>query len=333
MALDFPDSPTNGQHYNGFVYNSTTGAWKIGGLGTLDLTGGDETGVAGGYKYHIFTTVGTASLTASGSGVCEYLVLAGGGSGGGNTYGGGGGGAGGLLIGSFVLATGSYTVTVGQGGASVTSGLGNNGTDSSIDTLVVAAGGGAGGQGSDAGLPGGSGGGGGSANTNQGSGGSPTDAYTGVSGYAGPQGHRGGDGLSNGATGGTDGAGGGGGAGSPGSAGKSGGFSPSNASYWISYGGVGLLLNDWLVDVNAIATPTIGELQTDAWFIGGGGSGGISGTNSAGQGGYGGGGNGGSDNTAPTDATDLCGGGGGGSTDNLSSGAGGSGVVIVRYVV
>ena len=28
MALDFPSSPTNGQIFNQYVYNSTTGAWK-----------------------------------------------------------------------------------------------------------------------------------------------------------------------------------------------------------------------------------------------------------------------------------------------------------------
>lgn len=28
MALDFPSSPTNGQLFNQYVYNSTTGAWK-----------------------------------------------------------------------------------------------------------------------------------------------------------------------------------------------------------------------------------------------------------------------------------------------------------------
>ena len=28
MALDFPSSPTNGQVFNQYVYNSTTGAWK-----------------------------------------------------------------------------------------------------------------------------------------------------------------------------------------------------------------------------------------------------------------------------------------------------------------
>jgi microcystin-dependent protein len=29
MALNFPSSPTNGQTYGGYVYNSTTGGWQI----------------------------------------------------------------------------------------------------------------------------------------------------------------------------------------------------------------------------------------------------------------------------------------------------------------
>jgi len=29
MALDFPSSPSNGDTYNGYVYNSTVGAWQI----------------------------------------------------------------------------------------------------------------------------------------------------------------------------------------------------------------------------------------------------------------------------------------------------------------
>ena len=29
MALDFPDSPVNGDYYAGFVYDSTSGTWRV----------------------------------------------------------------------------------------------------------------------------------------------------------------------------------------------------------------------------------------------------------------------------------------------------------------
>ena len=54
----------------------------------------------------------------------EYLVIAGGGGGG--YGGGGGGGAGGYLSGAQSLAIGTYTVTVGAGGAGDTN---NSGTE------------------------------------------------------------------------------------------------------------------------------------------------------------------------------------------------------------
>jgi len=337
VALDFPDSPSNGDYYNGFVYNSTTGTWKIGGLGTLDLTGGDFTGTQSGYKYHIFTTVGSADLTVSGQGLCEYLVIAGGGAGGRASF---GGGAGGLVVGSKVFSTGIYSVTVGAGGASGTANNtdGDFGSDSIIAGVVTAkgGGGGAGGQ-NNAVAGGGSGGGGRSADTNSGSGGAPNSAYSGVFGYGGPQGHRGGDGEF-----GTnyDRGGGGGGAGSPGNVGGDSPWRAVPGEYWVDGGnddggggGIGVKLNDWLVDVNAIAAPTIGDLQTDVWYIAGGGAGAVAGATNIARGGYGGGGDGGHDNKAPTAGTDLCGAGGGGSTDNDEAGAGGSGVVIVRYVV
>ena len=50
----------------------------------------------------------------------EYLVIAGGGSGaGGGGYAGGGGGAGGYRIGTSHKISGTITITVGAGGASI----------------------------------------------------------------------------------------------------------------------------------------------------------------------------------------------------------------------
>ena len=100
----------------------------------FELTGGDKVYTAGGYKIHMFTTVGDAQLflkkleapkplhLAGGAGggmMVEYLCVAGGGAGGGerNDGGsGGGGGAGGYRSGTFTLTTGTTPVTVGGGG-------------------------------------------------------------------------------------------------------------------------------------------------------------------------------------------------------------------------
>ena len=60
----------------------------------ITATGGDSTLTITGYKVHIFTTTGPATLNvSSGGGEVEYLVVAGGGSGSAQ-YGGGGGGGG-----------------------------------------------------------------------------------------------------------------------------------------------------------------------------------------------------------------------------------------------
>lgn len=115
---------------------------------SLVLSGGSE-GVNGKYKYHIFTSSGSLVVASVGEPVfLECLLVGGGGSGGGTGGAGGGGGGGGVLLDvGFVPAVGSYTVTVGAGGAA-TSGS-NNGGDSSIVgtniTRLKAYGGGGGG--------------------------------------------------------------------------------------------------------------------------------------------------------------------------------------------
>jgi hypothetical protein len=80
----------------------------------------------------------------------EYLVVAGGASGakGEGTVGTGGGGAGGLLAGNLSISGGTtYSITVGAGGATqaTSNSPGNPGSNSSIDALVLAYGGGRGG--------------------------------------------------------------------------------------------------------------------------------------------------------------------------------------------
>ena len=136
-----------------------------------DATGGtvNDWSDPGGnvYRTHAFTASGTFTVNSVGTGgypnEADWMVLGGGGAGGGQY--GGGGGAGGFrssLISpggnasdpspggesALVLTTGSYTITVGSGGARTTNGYGFNGGDSSISrptiTDIVCTGGGGG---------------------------------------------------------------------------------------------------------------------------------------------------------------------------------------------
>lgn len=121
-------------------------AWvdAAGGLGALVASGGTEV-TSGGYKYHTFTSSNT--LTVTKAGLCEVLIVAGGGAGGsgGTTRGQGGGGAGGVIgIQNVYLTEGSHTVTVGAGGAAVSSFVGQPGNTSRIDDYKVPGGGGGG---------------------------------------------------------------------------------------------------------------------------------------------------------------------------------------------
>ena len=276
------------------------------------------------YRAHIFTSSGTftvSSIGAYGSNI-EYLVVAGGGGGGSYAYA-GGGGAGGFrtnvsghpLAGSaFPVSTspGSYTVTVGAGAASVSgNGVQNRGNPGSNSVfapgyvgVITATGGGGGGTWPTltGGLPGGSGGGGGSLSGGGGAGNiSPTSP---------PQGNPGGNAAPAAFVG-----GGGGGAGSAGSFG-----SPSKGGD----GGIGTSIS--------IAT------GISTFYAGGGG--GAEQTLAGGTGGAGGGGSGGS---APVSANGIPGifatggGGGGGAYTNApvsgNGGAGGSGIVVVRYQI
>jgi hypothetical protein len=155
-----------------------------------------------GYRIHTFTSSGSFVVTSAGD--VEYLVVAGGGGGAtpadANNRAGGGGGAGGILEGSTSLLTGTYVITVGNGGTPGTSGVyysvGTSGGNSSIGTNVIAIGGGRGGAGNNQPpATGGSGGGGGSGATpgfgasgtsGQGfAGGEGTSTLTGASGGAG----------------------------------------------------------------------------------------------------------------------------------------------------
>lgn len=119
----------------------------------LQATGGTIS-YDGDYKIHTFLTSGTFNVTAAND--VEYLIVGGGGGGGEDfgSDGGGGGGAGGVLTGTTTLSTQEYTINVGDGGATRTTG------DNTTALGFTALGGGAGG-GNNGSLSGGSGGSGG----------------------------------------------------------------------------------------------------------------------------------------------------------------------------
>ena len=268
-----PGSPVNGM----IRYNSTLNASEIYQNGSWSVIN---------YAYSVST-----------------LVVAGGGGGGRDSYlsgAGGGGGAGGLISSSVSFTSGiTYSVTVGAGGASVSTGQkGNNGSNSvlsggSISTQTAIGGGGGGGGSSAGNLSIGSGGsGGGGNNSNQPNGASGTSGQ----GYAGGNYNDGGAG------------GGGGSSAVGGNAGGAGGV-----------GGAG---------GNGTASSITGTSVTYA----GGGGGSSTGAGSGGTPGTGGAGTGSSySNYSATSATANTGSGGGGGSNGsyTTSGAGGSGVVIL----
>ena len=239
----------------------------------------------------------TGNLDLSLGFVAEYLIVGGGGGGGADI--GGGGGAGQFIESSVNTVTAqSYTVTVGNGGAGGgTSGAnGADGGDSSVFSITAVGGGGGGGL-TSAGSSGGSGGGGG--------GGGNTASGTATAGNNGGSG----TGIAAEAVG-----GGGGGAGGVG--GNGGGQRGGD-------GGAGLS--------SSITGASVA-------YAGGGGGGANNDPDSFSQNGNGDGsargGNGGWSAAATNGANNSGSGGGGGGNiqiDTFPGGAGGSGIVVVRY--
>jgi len=152
----------------------TDGTVKAGGSGVviLQFTTSGTTFSTTGSPTSDTTVSGKTTLKYTGSGTfvlssgspdVRYLVVGGGGGGAGGA--GGGGGAGGFLTGTkSSLASGTYIVTVGDGGAGRVSGLNASNGENSSFAGVIASGGGGGAENSSsapAGADGGSGGGGG----------------------------------------------------------------------------------------------------------------------------------------------------------------------------
>lgn len=114
-----------------------------------------------GHMLHKFT--GTSTFNALQPLNVEFLIVGGGGSAGSALYHSGGGGGGGFIQGSMYIPAGTYTVTVGAGGANPGSNTlkGNNGSNSSFNGIIAYGGGGGGVYACGAGRDGANGGGGG----------------------------------------------------------------------------------------------------------------------------------------------------------------------------
>ena len=290
-------------------------------------------------KVEVYNGTAWRNLVEAGNAVppltIEYLVVAGGGGGGGW---GGGGGAGGLLTSTLPSLgnTPQLTLTVGTAGAGLGRNpgyvSGNDGGDSIISgtgiTTITAEGGGGGGYYNGySGRSGGSGGGGGIGSSASGS------QYSGGAGTTG-QGNNGGFGGGYTTTAGLyDGGGGGGGAGAVGNNGQ------ASGNYIGGNGGAGVICN--ILPAAGATTAGVGEVSGADVYYAGGGGGHTSGSSSQtvaylSQGGIGGGGDGGNyyGNTSAQSGTNNTGGGGGsayGASPYGLVGAGGSGVIILKY--
>jgi len=283
----------------------------------ISASGGTINNVAG-TRNHTFSTVGSSTFvlnsaeqsdfTVTRGGEVEYLIVAGGGAGGncqGNSgLSGSGAGGGGVLFGTMLVTPQVYPVIVGQGGAATNSPFvqGANGQNSSVFGLT-AFGGGAGGS---------------DLNTNRcATGSSTSERRRGC-----PGGSGGGSGVDSPAGIGTAGQGNPGGSGGN-SGGGGGGGGAGTAGFLSGDGGVGL------------STRISGA---NTFYAGGGGAGGNASVTGR-QGGLGGGGRGinfqEGNIISAANGVNGTGGGGGGTPANqgveLFSGAGGSGIVIIRY--
>jgi len=300
--------------------------------GFIEATGGTVT-TCGDFKIHTFTSDGNFVVSNTlGCGVgakVSYLVVAGGAGAGGDT--GGGGGAGGFREGKqacggytasplaatpcsgLPVSVQTYPITVGGGsaaGGAPTSYKACNGSNSVFSTITSAGGGGGGGGNTSPaypGRPGGSGGGGARSGGTGGTGNEPPVAPA--------QGFNGGNGQPGSTC--TTGGGGGGAL----AVGGPGNVAPGSIGTTYSVGGAGAA---------TLINPATGEPGPGpSRYYSGGGAGGVRSGNSpnSAAGGVGGGGDGSPGAPTPTQAGTANTGGGGGA----NCGAGGSGIVIIRY--
>ena len=283
--------------------------------GPITATGGNKYTPGNGFIYHAFINSmnsgpnGVFAQTEGGDTV-KILIVAGGGGGGGGYYAGGGGG-GGILEGTLAEhQPGSFTITVGAGGAGGIGAPGNatNGQNSVFDA-VTALGGGYGGSGPRTpDQSGGDGGSGGAASyyvgaeAGQGSA-LAQPAPSEYTSYGQP------GGLSQ----------------TPGTVGGGGGGARATSQPNNINGGFGQAFPTWPSSVIPILTPLNPVMGSSNNTYGGGGGGAPSGDAGEGGGGLGG---------SAAAGSDYLGGGGGGSATPVSpgtGGAGGDGIVLIRY--
>ncbi len=342
-----PILDTNGLAFT-LVYVDATRGWKqindateniSGAPAYVTATGGNSTITCGDTKTHIFTSDGnfvvSAAGKASGSNTVDYFVIAGGGGAGGEM--GGGGGAGGFRLSNslsvpaptisplaapagLAVPAQTYPISVGAGGAGgdpAPSG-GAKGSDSTFSSITSTGGGfGKASSAPTTGGPGGSGGGGGGGPSG-GPGGTGNDPSQSPA-----QGTNGGDA----AGGGSSEAGGGGGGASTAGGNASSGASGGN-------GGPGSFIADAVIGPTAPSFGTPGPVGSTRFFAGGGGGGGAANVPTAGTAGTGGGAGGRTPGNPgdPQSGTANTGGGGGGQKNgSQAGGAGGSGIVMIRY--
>ena len=312
VATVISDNKNTSRGYIKVYYELVAPTPKIGNSASfMDATGGTKITSENGYVYHFFTKNDT--ITFNYPGYVDVIIVGGGGGGGqlSAEYSGGGGGAGGYReFYNILVSDESYPVIVGSGGA-----LNTNGQPSSIFGFESAGGGRGGSGGSYKGGGDGYGRSGGS-----GGGGSELDGGSGNTPLVSPsQGNDGGKGSAGGGRG-----GGGGGAGEVGEdeTGDGGGDGGKGRA---AFNGDTGIPDDYGTD-----GPTKGR-----WFAGGGGGGlwrNDYGTKQ-GKGGVGGGGDGATEITGTAKpGTPNTGGGGGGNSQDYQGNAGGSGIVIVRYI-
>ena len=117
------------------IYNSTSnGPYYYNGSAWVPMqpwtaTGG-TTSTSGSNTIHTFTSSGSFVVTGGGTKDVTAYVIGGGGAGGTQDSSGGesgGGGGGGMATKTFTLSAGTYSVTVGAGGAITSSGTGGTG--------------------------------------------------------------------------------------------------------------------------------------------------------------------------------------------------------------
>jgi len=332
------------------VYVDSTKGWvniqnaedtEVGGT-FVTATGGTIV-TCGNFKTHIFTGPGTFQVTGlavpSTNNALDYLVVAGGGGGASRQHGAGGGAGGFRLSNALSLPSpttsplanptgitatvASFPISVGGGGAGGPYPPNSNGVGGVASTFstITSAGGGYGATYNQNGDPGGSGGGAGGHNSTSqtiGSGNTPPVSP--------PQGQNGGANST------TSPCGQGGGGGGAGGAGETGGVPTSTGR-----GGTGSYISDSFVGPTSPGYGTPGPVGGTRFFAGGG-SGATDGTPGSGgssKPGPAGGGGGGSPRCGPGGVGTVNTGGGGGAgtgpNGDIPGGAGGSGVVMIRY--